>query len=89
MPRPDAVTSPAATSYVPRHVHQPRGKRPWCATCDTDLHLMVEFPGVGGKAGSFAVAVYCSQCCVSRVLDTTMDHVAALPSRFKPPVQPR
>ncbi|MFB9404969.1 hypothetical protein [Pseudarthrobacter polychromogenes] len=79
------MTTPAATSYVPREMHQPRGKRPWCANCDTDLHLVVEFPGITGrKAGSIAVAVHCSQCSISRVLDTTLDHVAALPSRLYP-----
>ncbi|MFD0045402.1 diacylglycerol/lipid kinase family protein [Pseudarthrobacter scleromae] len=79
------MTTHAATSYVPRDVHQPRGKRPWCANCDTDQHLMVEFPGITGRqAGSLAVAVHCSQCSVSRVLDTTLDHVAALPSRLSP-----
>lgn len=68
-------------SYIPSDVYQPRGKHPWCANCDTDLHLMVESPAITGKqAGSLAVAVHCSQCRTSRVLDTTPDHVAALPA---------
>jgi hypothetical protein len=67
-------------SYVPRDVYQPRGKRPWCTNCDTDVHLLVESPPVTGRrAGTLAVAVHCSQCRASRVLDTTADHVAALP----------
>ncbi|MET1085920.1 MAG: hypothetical protein ABWY04_02170 [Arthrobacter sp.] len=50
---------------------------------------MVESPAITGmQAGSFAVAVHCSQCRVSRVLDTTMDHVAALPARPFPAAGP-
>ncbi|WP_146069196.1 hypothetical protein [Arthrobacter sp. ZGTC412] len=71
----------ASNSYIPWDVHQPRGKRPWCANCDTDQHLAVEFPAVmGRRAGTLAVAVICSQCRQSRVLDTTADHLAALPA---------
>lgn len=77
-----AKLTTASYSYVPWELHQPRGKHPWCANCDTDLHLVVEFPAVKGRrAGSLAAAVHCSQCCVSRVLDTTADHLAALPTR--------
>ncbi|WP_146069257.1 hypothetical protein [Arthrobacter sp. ZGTC412] len=73
------MTTPSS-SYVPWDVHQPRGKRPWCANCDTDQHLLVEFPAVTGKrAGTLAVAVGRSQCRHSRVLDTTAGHVAVLP----------
>lgn len=68
-----------SSSYVPRDTHQPRGKRPWCPTCDTDLHLEVESPTVPGRqAGTLAVAVLCSNCRRSRVLDTTAEHLAAL-----------
>lgn len=69
----------ASSSYFPRHVHQPKGKRPWCPTCDTDLYLEVESPAVSGRqAGTLAVAVLCSNCGGSRVLDTTAEHLATL-----------
>ena len=68
-----------SSSYVPRGMHEPRGERPWCPTCDTDLHLEVESPTVSGRqAGTLAVAVLCSNCRRSRVLDTTAEHLAAL-----------
>jgi hypothetical protein len=70
------MTSTTGT-YVPWDVHQPRGKSPWCAHCDTDVHLVVEFPAVGGRrSGTLAVAVHRSQCNFSRVMDTTAAHVA-------------
>lgn len=69
----------ASSSYIPRDAHPPRGKRPWCPKCDTDLHLKVESPTVPGRqAGTLAVAVLCSNCRRSRVLDTTAEHLAAL-----------
>ncbi len=27
------------STYLPLDTHQPRGKQPWCATCDTDLEM--------------------------------------------------
>lgn len=76
----------ASSSYVPCHAHQPRGKRPWCPTCDTDLHLEVESPAVPGRQDdTLVVAVLCSKCGRSRVLDTTAEHVAALAAHLAKP----
>jgi hypothetical protein len=51
------------------------------ARCDTDAHLLVESPAVPGRlAGILAVAVNCSMCRRSRVLETTAEYIAALPS---------
>jgi hypothetical protein len=73
--------STASSSYVPRDTHQPRGKRPWCANCDTDLHLMAESHAVRGRrTGTLAIAVHCLNCRQSRVLDTTEEHLTALPT---------
>jgi hypothetical protein len=70
-----------SNSYVPRDMYQPRGKRPWCAECDTDLHLTAESPAVRGRrTGTLVVAVHCSKCRQSRVLDTTEEHLGALPA---------
>ncbi|MDQ0618626.1 hypothetical protein [Arthrobacter globiformis] len=69
-----------SNSYIPRDAHQPRGKNPWCANCDTDRHLVAESPAVTGRqAGTLVVAVHCSNCRRSRVLDTTEEHLTALP----------
>ncbi|MBT2567131.1 hypothetical protein J7I84_11620 [Arthrobacter sp. ISL-85] len=74
--------TPASYSYVPRHTLQPHGKHPWCAQCDTDFHLVVDSPAVQNpRASTIAVAVHCSQCSRSRVLETTAEYVAALPSQ--------
>jgi hypothetical protein len=75
------MTTPSNT-YIPRDTHQPRGKRPWCAACDTDIHLSVESPVVTDRpTGILAVALHCSNCRQSRVFDTTEEHVATFPSR--------
>ena len=72
----------ASSSYVPRGAHQPRGKRPWCPTCDTDLHLKLDSPAVPGRQkGALGVAVLCYGCRRSRVVDTTEEHLAALSAR--------
>lgn len=64
---------------MPSHADQPKGKRPWCPNCDTDLHLKVESPAVPGRQpDALAVAVRCAECRRSRVLDTTAEHLAAL-----------
>ncbi len=86
-----SILTSLTDTYVPWDVHQPRGKRPWCASCDTDLHLVAEFPAVRGRqSGTLAVAVRCSQCRFSRVVDTTADHVAALPGlSFEPRTEQR
>lgn len=75
------LVTQASNSYVPRHTLQPHGKRPWCAHCDTDFHLFVDSPPVlNPRASTVAVAIHCSQCRHSRVLETTAEHVAALPA---------
>ncbi|MDP9696798.1 UNVERIFIED_ORG: hypothetical protein J2X79_004381 [Arthrobacter globiformis] len=52
----------APNSYLPRDENQPRGKRPWSAECDTDLHLIIKSPAVPGRpAGSLPVAFRCSK----------------------------
>jgi hypothetical protein len=74
--------STPSNTYIPRDAHQPRGKRPWCAACDTDIHLSVESPVVTDRpTGILAVALHCSNCRQSRVFDTTEEHVATFPSR--------
>ena len=66
-------------SYTPLAVHQPRGQQPWCAGCDTDLHLVLESPAIPGRVtGTVAAALRCSNCRQSRVFDTTAQHLAAL-----------
>ena len=71
----------ASNSYVPRHDLQPRGTYPWCAHCDTDSHLFADSPAVPNRgAATVAVAVHCSRCRRSRVLETTAAHLAALPA---------
>lgn len=79
----------SSNTYVPRHVLQPRGKQPWCADCDTDFHLFIDSPVVlNCRTSTIAVAVYCSQCSRSRVLETTAELVATLrclnPTPFEP-----
>jgi hypothetical protein len=77
------TATPAAGNYIPRHAHQPRGKRPWCPTCDNDVHLEIASPTVSGpQVGTLTVAVLCSNCRRSRVLDTTAEHLAALPAEL-------
>ena len=69
----------APNSYLPA-TKISHSETPWCAECDTDLHLVIESPAVPGRlAGSLAVAVHCSKCRQSRVLDTTEELLAALP----------
>lgn len=71
--------STTSNSYVPRGAHQPRGKRPWCATCNINQHLMVESPAVTEpRTDTLVVAVRCSLCGRSRVLETTAEHVGAV-----------
>jgi hypothetical protein len=71
-----------SNTYIPRNAHQPRGKQPWCPGCDTDVHLLVESPAVtDGRTGILAVALHCSKCRVSRVVDTTAEYIATVPAR--------
>ncbi|VXC57083.1 conserved hypothetical protein [Arthrobacter sp. 9AX] len=74
------TTSPS--SYLPYDQNQPRGHQPWCPGCDTDVYLIIESPAVQGRqTGTLAVAVRCSNCRQSRVLDTTREHLSALTHR--------
>jgi hypothetical protein len=73
----------APNSYAPRHRNQPRAKRPRSAGCDTTRTCSsASTPGPlqAYKQGSLAVAVHCSKCRRSRVLQTDREHLAALPS---------
>jgi hypothetical protein len=71
-----------SNTYIPRDAHQPRGKQPWCAGCDTDVFLSVESPAITDpQTGILAVALFCSNCSLSRVVDTTAEHIGALPPR--------
>lgn len=71
-----------ASTYIPRDAHQPRGKQPWCSTCDTDLHLVVDSIAVmDRRRGSLAVAFNCEKCGGTRVLSTTAGYVAAVLAR--------
>jgi hypothetical protein len=74
--------STTANTYLPRDAHQPRGSRPWCATCDTDLHLAVDSITVmDRRRETLAVAFNCTNCGGSRVLSTTPGFVAAILAR--------
>ncbi len=66
-------------TYIPRAWHQPRGKRPWCAGCDTDAFLSIETPAVTDRqTGILAVALHCAKCRLSKVFDTTAEYVGIL-----------
>ena len=74
--------STISSTYVPRDAHQPRGKQPWCAPCDTDLHLVVDSIAVmDRRRETLAVAFNCAKCGGSRVLSTTVSFVAEILAR--------
>lgn len=69
-------------TYRPVSAHQPRGGRPWCANCHTDKYLAAGFTtDLDAREQSLAVAVTCTQCGESRVLETTRAFAGALLSR--------
>lgn len=71
-----------SNTYLPRDAHQPRGRRPWCATCDTDQHLLVDdVTTLDPHQETLAVAVNCARCGGSRVLATTAAFLAAISAR--------
>jgi hypothetical protein len=75
------MTTPSNT-YIPREAYQPRGKQPWCATCDTDIHLAVQSPAVSDwRTGILAVVLHCFKRRQSRVFDTTAEHITTIPPR--------
>ena len=66
-------------TYRPVSAHQPRGGRPWCANCHTDKYLAAGSVTVlDAREQSLAVAVTCTQCGHSRVLETTRAFAAEL-----------
>ena len=68
--------------YMPRDAHQPRGRRLWCPTCDTDRHLLLDSDTtLNEQQDPLAAAITCTRCRRSRVLATTAAFVAALPER--------
>ena len=74
--------STISSTYLPRDAHQPRGKQPWCAPCDTDLHLVADSIAVmDRRRETLAVAFNCAKCGGSRVLSTTAGFVAAVLAR--------
>jgi hypothetical protein len=73
----------ASHTYIPRGAHQPRGKHPWCAACDTEVHLLIESEAItDGRTGILAVALHCSKCRMSRVFDTSAEYIATVPPRL-------
>ena len=74
--------STTSHTYLPRDSHQPRGRRPWCASCNTDRHLLVEsVTTLDAQQKTLAAAVTCSKCGASRVMATTAAFVAAVQGR--------
>jgi hypothetical protein len=69
-------------SYLPRDAHQPRGTRPWCATCGTDRHLLIgPVTMMDPQQEILAAAVTCTNCGSSCVVATTAAFVAAIQER--------
>lgn len=74
--------STISSTYLPLDAHQPRGKQPWCATCDTDVHLVVDSIAImDRRRETLAAAVNCSKCGGARVLSTTAGFVSAVQAR--------
>ncbi|MGO4122177.1 hypothetical protein [Arthrobacter sp. YAF16] len=74
----------AATSgtYRPVSANQPRGRRPWCADCRSDRHLLAGSAAVLDAGDeTLALAVTCTRCGLSRVLATTATFAAAIARR--------
>jgi hypothetical protein len=71
------------THAPPTHgAQQPRGQRPWCTACDTDLHLVVDSITVlDDWEDTLNVALNCEECGGHRVLYTTPRFVAAILAR--------
>ncbi len=71
-----------SSTYRPLDAHQPRGKQPWCATCDTDVHLVVDsITMMDRHSETLAAAFNCAKCGGARVLSTTAGFVAAVLAR--------
>jgi hypothetical protein len=66
-------------TYRPSSAGRPRGGRPWCGNCHTDKHLVAGSVTVLDPGEqTLAVAVTCTHCGDSRVLETTKALAAAL-----------
>lgn len=73
-----------SSTYVPREAHQPRGRSPWCAICDTDRHLLVDsVTTMNPQRETLAASISCSNCSSSRVMATTAALVATIPGRHR------
>ena len=69
-----------SSTYLPRDAHQPRGRRPWCATCETDRHLLVDsVTTMNTQREILAAAISCTNCGSSHVVATTAAFLAAIP----------
>ena len=69
-----------SNTYLPRDAHQPRGRRPWCASCDTDRHLTADsVTMMNPRQETLAAAISCTQCGNSHVVATTAAFLAAIP----------
>lgn len=67
---------------MPRDAYQPRGARPWCGTCDTDRHLVVDSLTVlNRRQETLAAAFTCRNCSSSRVLATIACYVPVILAR--------
>jgi len=74
--------STTSHTYLPKDAHQPRGRRLWCASCNTDRHLLVEsVTTLSADQETLAAAVTCTKCRCSRVMATTEAFVAAVQRR--------
>lgn len=74
--------STTSHEYAPRDAHQHRGRRLWCAECNTDRHLLVDSATtLNAQQQTLAAAITCENCGGSRVLATTAALLAELPGR--------
>ena len=66
----------------PHGARQPYGQQPWCAVCDTNLHLAVDSITVLDEwEDTLSVVFTCAGCGGHRVLSTTPRFVAAILAR--------
>jgi hypothetical protein len=74
-----------SSTYLPRDAHQPRGRRPWCAACDTDRHLLLDsVTTMNRQRETLAAAISCTNCGSSHVVATTAAFLAAIPGQQGP-----
>lgn len=71
-----------ADTYLPLDANQPRGRRPWCADCDTDQYLLVDsVTTLNRQQNTLAAAVSCTNCYGYRVVATTAALISGIPLR--------